>query len=69
MRYLPVLLLALLALAATSCSSDPEDRKFFGSGWVKPEAGANSRIEDPQTLQRITNEYDPAPKKAAQADQ
>jgi hypothetical protein len=78
MQFLPVLLLALVALMATSCSSDPEDRKFFGSGWMKPEAGADSRIEDPQGLTPIQNEYDHAPKQAppvsqpaprAQADQ
>ena len=69
MQYLPVLFLAVVALAATSCSSDPEDKKFFGSGWMKPESGANSRIGDPQTLERITNEYDPPPKKAVQSGQ
>jgi len=78
MQFLPVIFLALMALIATGCSSDPEDRKFFGTGWMKPEAGADSRIGDPQPLVRIQNEYDPAPKQAppvsqpppkAQADQ
>jgi hypothetical protein len=64
MQYLPVLFLALAALAFASCSSDPEDKKFFGSGWMKPEAGADSRIGDPQSLVPIKNEYDHPPKQS-----
>jgi hypothetical protein len=64
MQYLPALCLALVALIATGCSSDPEDRKFFGSGWMKPESGADSRIEDPQSLVPIQNEYDHPAKQA-----
>jgi len=64
MQFLPAFLLALVALIATSCSSDPEDRKFFGTGWMKPESGADSRIGDPQSLVPIQNEYDHPPKQA-----
>jgi hypothetical protein len=66
MQYLPAFCLALLATIAASCSSDPEDRAFFGSGWMKPEAGANKRLEQPQSLVPVNNEYDKSPK-AAQA--
>ena len=72
MQFLPAFFLALVAVAAllaTGCSSDPEDRKFFGSGWMKPEAGADSRIGDPQSLVPIKSEYAPPPKQAPPASQ
>jgi hypothetical protein len=61
MQYLPAFCLALVALIITSCSSDPEDRRFFGTGWMKPEDGANRRLEQPQSLVPVQNEYDRRP--------
>jgi hypothetical protein len=26
------------------CATDPDDREFFNSGWLRPEAGAEARI-------------------------
>jgi hypothetical protein len=66
MQYLPVFCLALVALIAAGCSSDPEDRTFFNSGWVKPEVGADKRLEHPQTLEPVKNEYDKSPMQSPQ---
>jgi hypothetical protein len=69
MQYLPAFFLALVALVATSCSSDPEDKAFFGGGWMHPEAGADKRIGDPQNLMPIKSEYDKIPSQAGPATQ
>ena len=66
MQYLPAFCLALVAVIATSCSTDPEDRRFFNTGWMRPEAGSDARLESPQTLIPIKNEYDQSPKQAPQ---
>jgi hypothetical protein len=41
-----LLLIAALAGASTGCSltGDPEDKAFYNSGWLLPEAGANDRL-------------------------
>ena len=42
MRYA---LLALLFLAfLTGCATDDADRAFYNTGWIRPEAGANARM-------------------------
>ena len=33
-----------LALFAGGCAQDAEERAFFNSGWLSPEAGANRRL-------------------------
>jgi hypothetical protein len=68
MQNLPVFFLALVALIATSCSSDPEDKAFFGKGWMHPESGADQRIGEPQNLVPIKSEYDRPPKQAGPGD-
>ena len=38
-----------LALFLAGCATDAEDRAFFNTGWIKPEAGANRRMYGPRT--------------------
>ena len=42
MRYALAVLLLLVVL--TGCASEDEDRAFFHTGWIRPEAGANTRL-------------------------
>ena len=39
-----LLVLSSLALLA-GCAADEEDRAFFERGWVRPEAGADERLQ------------------------
>ena len=67
MKLLPALSLLLAALLTAGCA-DPDDRKFFGVGWIHPETGANRRLNDTQTILEIKNDYDKSPKQAARAE-
>ena len=67
MKFLPPLCALLLAILTAGCA-DPEDKKFFGAGWVHPEAGASRRLNEPQTILEIRNDYDKSPKQAARAE-
>ena len=44
MRYAFAAFLLLLPLLG-GCVSDAEDRLFFNSGWVRPERGAQERLD------------------------
>jgi hypothetical protein len=43
-RFAPLLFLAI-ALMLCGCSTTEEDAAFFETGWVRPEAGANERLQ------------------------
>ena len=64
MKFLPALCLALATLLTVGCSADPEDRAFFGTGWTHPEQAANRRLQNPQSMTEIKNDYDAPPMKA-----
>lgn len=44
MRIIFAALLLLLPLLG-GCVSDAEDRAFFSSGWLRPERGADERLD------------------------
>lgn len=67
MKFLSPISAVSLAILMAGCA-DPEDRKFFGVGWIHPEAGANRRLNEPQTILSIKNDYDKNPRQAAQAE-
>lgn len=50
MKYLPLLLLAVLLSA---CDTSEEDRNFYYNGWLKPETDANRRIYGGGTLNKL----------------
>jgi len=43
MRYAFAALLLVVLFAG--CASDAEDRAFFNAGWIRPEKGAEKRLE------------------------
>ena len=49
MKYLPLLLIAVLLSA---CDTSEEDRNFYYNGWLKPETDANRRIYGGHTLNK-----------------
>ncbi len=50
MKYLPLLLLAVLLSA---CDTSEEDRNFYYNGWLKPETDSNRRIYGGGTLNKL----------------